>query len=287
MDSVTVFDALIKTIESSNLNYFINKTPFSAKISLKSTFIKRFENDQTLQSDQLQLNLTEKFNSQEKKICMLERELIKLQKENIKVNDMLSEEKARLQVFNESVKENLGKNSDKGNFMSKNEDLEKGFHSMKLNYEQEISDHENTVKEKIAVKNENTKKDKLIKVLKEDKKKLEEELEMSEKNCKSLSRSLKTKEKEIYEMKKENIKIKEDLDQVKAELVKTSLNANQEKKELERKLKKVEKKDFLNNLKSSSDQTDTIPCGHCDVKLESTDKLRSHKIIHHQKNSSI
>ena len=86
MDSVTVFDALIKTIESSNLNYCINKTPFSAKISLKSTFIKRFDNDQTLQSDQLQLNLTEKLNSQEKKIFMLEREMIGLQKENIKVN---------------------------------------------------------------------------------------------------------------------------------------------------------------------------------------------------------
>ena len=63
--------------------------------------------------------------------------------------------------------------------------------------------------------------------------------------------------------------------------------ANQEKKELERKIKKTEKKDFLNNLKSGSKQTDTIPCEHCDDKLENYDKLRSHIKIHHLQNSSI
>ena len=158
---------------------------------------------------------------------------------------------------------------------------------MKLNYEQEISDHESTFKEKNALKNENTKKDKLIKLLKEDQKKLEQEIETSEKNSKSLSKSLKSKEKDIYEIKKENVKLKEDFDQVKAELEKIRTIANQEKKELERKLKKVEKKDFLNNLKSGSKQTDKIPCGHCDEKLESNDKSMRHIEIHHQQNSSL
>ena len=283
MDSVRVFNDLIETIETSNLNYFINKTPFSAQISIKSTFINRFGNQQTLKSDQLQLNLNEQLISQEKKITWLESEIVKLQQENVKVNDMHNEEKVRLKAFKESIIDTDQENSDKSHLMSKNRDLEEAVHSVTLNYEQEISDHETTVREKNTVMNENIKKDVLIKKLEEDQIKLEHELETAENSCKSWRKSIKIKEKEIYETKKENIKRNEDLDQVKAELVKIRMIANQEKKELERRLKKTEKRDFLNNLK----QMDTIPCGHCDEKLENNEKLRSHVRIHHQQTSSI
>ena len=37
------FNDVIKCVENSNLNYYINKTPFSANIAIKSSFIKRFE----------------------------------------------------------------------------------------------------------------------------------------------------------------------------------------------------------------------------------------------------
>ena len=37
-----MFLNIIKSIEDSKLNYFIIKTPFSATISLKSSFVKRF-----------------------------------------------------------------------------------------------------------------------------------------------------------------------------------------------------------------------------------------------------
>ena len=62
---------------------------------------------------------------------------------------------------------------------------------------------------------------------------------------------------------------------------------NQEKKELERKLKKTEKKDFLNNLKSASSQADNIKCGHCGDKFGNNDILRNHIKIHHEQTSSI
>ena len=42
MAATEVFQNILKCIESSNLNYSMTKTPFSASISLKSSFIKRF-----------------------------------------------------------------------------------------------------------------------------------------------------------------------------------------------------------------------------------------------------
>ena len=43
MEATATFNSVIGFVENSNLNYFINKTPFSATISIKSSFIKRFE----------------------------------------------------------------------------------------------------------------------------------------------------------------------------------------------------------------------------------------------------
>ena len=68
-------------------------------------------------------------------IFQLESELSKLQEENSTVIDMLNDEKVRIKVFNESSKKTV---EEKSNLISKTEDLEKSFHSMKLNYEQEI-----------------------------------------------------------------------------------------------------------------------------------------------------
>ena len=107
MDSMTVFNALIQTIETSNLNYCMNKTPFSARISIKSSFINRFDNQQTFERDPSQLNLKEKLDFQEKKIFQLESELSKPQEENSTVIDMLNDEKVRIKVFNESSKKTV------------------------------------------------------------------------------------------------------------------------------------------------------------------------------------
>ena len=43
MDASTIFKQLINMIENSKLNYVINKTPFSANISIKRSFIKYFD----------------------------------------------------------------------------------------------------------------------------------------------------------------------------------------------------------------------------------------------------
>ena len=43
MAAYEIFNDVISYVENSNLNYFINKTPFSATISIKSSLIKRHE----------------------------------------------------------------------------------------------------------------------------------------------------------------------------------------------------------------------------------------------------
>ena len=47
MDANQIFNSLINQIENSKLNYSVTKTPFSATISLKCSFIKRFINSAT------------------------------------------------------------------------------------------------------------------------------------------------------------------------------------------------------------------------------------------------
>ena len=50
MTASKIFENLLKTIEESNLNYSIHKTPFSATVSLKCSFIKRFSDDSSTKS---------------------------------------------------------------------------------------------------------------------------------------------------------------------------------------------------------------------------------------------
>ena len=38
-----VFHGILKIVESSNLNYSLSKTPYSASISLKSSFLNRYQ----------------------------------------------------------------------------------------------------------------------------------------------------------------------------------------------------------------------------------------------------
>ena len=42
MTAIEKFETLLKNVQESNLNYSVQKTPFSAVISLKCSFIKRF-----------------------------------------------------------------------------------------------------------------------------------------------------------------------------------------------------------------------------------------------------
>ena len=42
MEANLIFQSILAAVENSSLNYLINKTPFSATISLKSSFVKHY-----------------------------------------------------------------------------------------------------------------------------------------------------------------------------------------------------------------------------------------------------
>ena len=90
------------------------------------------------------------------------------------------------------------------------------------------------------------KKDKELSDLKHDKKNLEVALEGSETNVKKGNKALKLKEKEVYDLQKDNVKVKKELDQRNVEHRELKALVNKEKKDQERKRKKQENKDFLN-----------------------------------------
>ena len=47
MDAKQIFDCILSQIETSCLNYAVSKTPYSATISLKCSFAKRFHHSET------------------------------------------------------------------------------------------------------------------------------------------------------------------------------------------------------------------------------------------------
>jgi hypothetical protein len=59
MTAAEKFETLLKKVQESNLNYSMQKTPFSAIISLKCTFIKRFPDVQSPKNEQINVQVSD------------------------------------------------------------------------------------------------------------------------------------------------------------------------------------------------------------------------------------
>ena len=92
------------------------------------------------------------------------------------------------------------------------------------------------------------------KQVREENKRLENDLESAEKECKKLNKIIKQTEKKVYDLEKENNKVKEDLKFEKDELSNFKTQVNKERKDMERRNKKIEKKEVLNNIKKELEQ---------------------------------
>ena len=95
MEASRVFNELIYKIENSQLNYKISKTPFSASVSIKSSFVKY----QVVKEDTEQLvsrTDSEKDKKPDLAGVMLSKALKKLQEEKDKLEDILKLEKNRV-----------------------------------------------------------------------------------------------------------------------------------------------------------------------------------------------
>ena len=90
MDASQPFMKLIRNIEDSQLNYSMTKTPFSATISLKCSFQKRFKTASQENSEKVEEHQYDEIARQ------MESEKLQLQGEIIKLQSMFDNEQKKL-----------------------------------------------------------------------------------------------------------------------------------------------------------------------------------------------
>jgi chromosome segregation ATPase len=165
----------------------------------------------------------------------------------------------------------------KHNFEEAIEDSEASYKEINL-LKAKISEYEReaTLKQ-VSVTNET-----LIKQLENDNSELLEQVKMVEKESKDLKKVVNEKEKQVHNLNREIKNESENFKQLKAKFDDITAAVNREKKQQERKLKKQERKDFLNNLKTESMNL-YFECEKCDVKLETRTQLTYHVRSLHMK----
>ena len=96
MEASQVFLNLLRSIEDSQLNYAISRTPFSATISLKSSFFKRFAEASKKSDLENVKNLPRTDSHLEKKVEETEAEKVALQEEIHELQDTFEKEQKRI-----------------------------------------------------------------------------------------------------------------------------------------------------------------------------------------------
>ena len=99
MEASTVFKEILNKVETSQLNYLISKTPFSANIAIKSSFIKYH--------DAPSLKVPRKDESEKTSFENLKysRDLVKLKEQNMKLEDLLQIEKKKVKSLEDQIGE--------------------------------------------------------------------------------------------------------------------------------------------------------------------------------------
>ena len=259
----TSCDFVLKSVRNSYLNYNVQETPYSLYLTIRKSFA---DNKISPALDQTQNHL--KSDIEDRKLLELERKIEKLE-------IMLKASEDSNLILKFKYEDALS-------------DCEQSYGKIKIlenkvvSVEQEKGEKDN----KSEAARQTQEKDKIIKELKNDKTKLETELEDVEQNRKVLNKLVKSKEKENYDLRKENLKVLENLEEVKAKLANLTATVNREKKLEEKKTKKKERKDFLNNLKTTGSQELDLGCNKCDVRFETVIKLQNHERIVHMKSCS-
>ena len=101
MEPNKTFNDVLKTIETSNLNYSMTKTPFSARVSIKSSFVNRF-----VEVPQFANNKTIEKEKESEEIKQLKAENLKL-KEELKIKNEAAETDNKVFIVKQENMENL------------------------------------------------------------------------------------------------------------------------------------------------------------------------------------
>ena len=104
MEASTVFKDILNKVETSQLNYVISKTPFSANIVIKSSFIKYY--DARSSTDPIMKDESEKKSFQNVKITS---DLVSLKKQIVRLEDLLQSERNRVKSLEDQIGEFRGK----------------------------------------------------------------------------------------------------------------------------------------------------------------------------------
>ena len=97
VDPRQIFNEVLKTVENSNLNYTINKTPFSAMISIKSSFIKRFSEYSQYKMAKDDNILKTEVKSEKEHNLKIKEDLANLNAASVKDHEAFYAEKKRLE----------------------------------------------------------------------------------------------------------------------------------------------------------------------------------------------
>ena len=116
MEASKIFNNILNSVETSPLNYWISKTPFSATISLKSSIATRYKNISFQESDCLgksmkmtgsENTIIDENNKLKAQIARLEKETLETQKSFKKELQALTNQNERLEKLCEDGKEKL------------------------------------------------------------------------------------------------------------------------------------------------------------------------------------
>ena len=110
MDAKKLFNCLLSNIENSGLNYLVSKTPFSANISLKSSYSKQFSRNDSFQSEPNLLSTCvdqpTKCEEDVVKALKLENLQLKLRAELIKIKNEKSKMSTKIKALESEKSEN-------------------------------------------------------------------------------------------------------------------------------------------------------------------------------------
>ena len=259
---------IIQTIKSSSLNFTAQETPFSLYVTIRKSLVKKYFNCENVdQNENSSENVTDLDVLRSK--CNILEAANKALKCEVDLKLKTIEKK-------DSLIENLKR--------SQNDANNKLEETLKVNSEKECKAN---MKKLNKLSNEVTKKVTVIEKLKDENDALKKELESSGSTSKKNAKLLKEKDKELHDLRKENQTTKDKFNQIDAEYSELKCTVNRERKENQRKEKSKAKKDFLNNLKSESQQQSDFMCDLCDEKCDSVGVLKLHiKSVHFQNSTT-
>ena len=247
MDASEVFKAILQSIESSSLNYSLSKTPFSANISLKCSFIKRYQKSTTSSTfynivESIDKNSTDQddiVKKLEADNLALRTELEKLRDEHDSEQKTVLEETVQIQNLYDTEKD-------------KSKDLEKNI----AGFREEVLQ------------------------IKREKHKLSDELKIKLEECENLKLKVEVSKKENVALKTE-IKDKSELVESKnVELFNTKCECESAKENLSKSQSELENLEQKNKASESK----VYQCERCDVSTESYSQLKLHNRHDHCQN---